>query len=221
MLCIIEGLAGGGKTFFQTKILYNEWKHNQKIAANYRLLFSDKNEDISRYHQIEELYHLRNGVIGIDEAQDLAGHWVSIPISFREKIAHHRHHGIDIYANTQSFMDLHVEIRRNTHEIYRCQSLLRFPIKDSTKPIFQILKITKRLRQLGTAEESIKFRRVGRPKYYFLSKFWTKKRYDTFANIDFDKYIIKVICEKKTKKHPVWIVKLYNRDMVQHGQARL
>ena len=222
MLTIIEGLTGSGKTYFQTKLLRKEWKQNFSIHANFRLLFSEENEDIYRFHNIDETYHIKKGVLGIDEAQDLAGHWVAIPVSFRNKIAHHRHQEIDIYATTQSFMDLHVELRRNTHEIYRCQSILRIPRKDNIKPFLQIIKVIKKKRIIKGDNENIRFAKVGRSKHLYISRLWTKKYYDTFANIDFDKYSCKLICETKSKtKRPEWILKIYNRDMVNNGKARL
>ena len=107
MITIIEGLTGHGKTYFQTKLIMKEWKELCKIYANYKLYFSEDNENIYRWHELPEIYHLTKGVIGIDEAQDLAGHWITMPSSFRNKLAHHRHQGLDIYATTQAFQDLH------------------------------------------------------------------------------------------------------------------
>jgi hypothetical protein len=227
MITIIEGLTGAGKTYFQTKLLLKEWQQKQKIFANYKLYFSEKNEDIFRWHELNEIYHLTHGVLGMDEIQDLAGHWLAIPASFRQKLSHHRHQELDIYATTQAFQDLHIEFRRNTHEIFRAINVLRFPKRETKKPIIQIVRVIKKKRMITNDQDNIKFGIVrfglfGRGKIFFISKYWTKKTYDTFANIDFDKYICKFICEKKTKTQKrEWIFKIYNRDMVSTGRAKL
>lgn len=228
MITIIEGLTGHGKTNFMTRLLQKEWNQNQKIFANYKLYFSEENEEIFRWHELPEIFHLRKGIIAMDEVQDLAGHWMSMPASFRSKLSHHRHQELDIYATTQAFQDLHVEFRRNTHEIYRAISIFRMPRRETKKPILQIIRVIKKRRVITNDQDAIKFGivptgffRTG--KLLFISKYWTKKTYDTFANIDFDRYICKLICErtKKSQKKPTWILKIYNRDMVTTGRARL
>jgi hypothetical protein len=222
MQIVIEGLTGSGKSWFQSKMLFFEWKKGSRIDANYRLIFSEKNEDVHRFFALDEIYHVSKSTIGLDEAQDFAGHWQSMPISFRNKIAHQRHQNVDIIMNTQDFNDLHVEIRRNTHEVYRCQSLFRFPKKDRVLPVLQIIRVIKKIRQPGNDDDRIRFKKIGKTKYYFISKFWTKKRYDTYANIDFNKFLCKLIFEKKpNQKNGKWTAKIYSRDLVSRGKARL
>lgn len=222
MWVVIDGLAGSGKTWFQTKLIREDWRQGSKVHANYKLTFSDKNEDIYRFYTIDETYHLNKGVLAFDEMQDLAGHWQGMPISFRNKIAHHRHQMLDVYSTTQDFNDLHVELRRNVHVRYRCESLLRFPNKDSVLPILQILRVTKKTRQIKQDNDDIRFMKFGRSKLYFISRYWTKKYYNTHANIDFNRFICKVEYEKKPQqKKGKWIVKIYSRDLVSRGKARI
>ena len=133
MLVIIDGPAGAGKTIFQTWLVRGEWKCGEKVWANYDLKFSPDNEDVHRFYNLDETYNLSHGVVAFDEIQDLVGYWNSMPIAFRNKISHHRHNYLTVYANTQDFKDLHTELRRNTHVRYRCRSLFRFPFNEKDK----------------------------------------------------------------------------------------
>lgn len=222
MLINIDGLAGSGKTWFQTHLLYQDWKKGNKIWANYKLIFSQNNVDVFRISTVEETYYLNHGIVGFDEIQDFAGHWFTMPIAFRQKIAHHRHNYLDIITNCQDFNDLHVEIRRNTHERYRCENVLRFPRRDNVKPVFQIIKVTFKRRVVKADNDDIRFQKVGRSKYYFISRLWTKVRYETHADIDFNRFLCYVCYENPPKqKRNKWIVKIYSRDLVSRGKARL
>lgn len=217
MITLIIGLTGSGKTWLQTKILYGRWQKGSKIYPNYPLLFSETNDDIIRWHDLEETYHLEHGVIGIDEGQKLfeARRWASLPLGFLEKISDHRHDFLDIVTTTQAFRQIDVRVRENVHEMYTCQSLLRIPPNDSVRPIIQWLRVTKKVRKISESD-SIKFYKVGRAKWYFISKYWTKKLYDTYANIRSDKLICKLKLEKG-----LWKAKIYSRELIARGKARL
>lgn len=222
MWTVIDGLAGSGKTWYQTRLVRRDWKQGLDVWGNYRLMFNENNDGVFRFHIIDEIYHLSHAVLAFDEIQDIAGHWQGMPIAFRNKIAHHRHNYIDVYSTTQDFNDLHVELRRNVHERYRCQSLLRWPKKDSVKPLLQIIKVTHKVRTIRADNDDIKFQKIGRAKFYFISRLWTREYYDTHANIDFNRFICKVLFERKPKaKKGEWIVKIYSRDLVSRGKARL
>jgi hypothetical protein len=222
MWVVIEGLAGSGKSWLMSRLIRKEWRYGSIIWANYKLNFSAENEDIHRFRIMDEIYHLNHAVIGVDEIQDLAGHWSVMPVTFRNKIAHHRHNRLTVYSNTQDFHDLHVELRRNVHEIYRCQTIFRFPNKDHTKPILQIIRVIHKTRKITNDDDSIKFVKTGYARFHFISRFWTREYYDTFQDIDFDKYICKIKLERKPgMKKAIWSAKIYSRDMVNNGKARI
>ena len=222
MWIVIEGLAGSGKTWLQTYLMRKEWKRGAEIHANYNIKFSEENERVHRFFAIDELYHLTKSVIGFDEIQDVLGHWMSMPISFRAKIAHHRHHYLDVLCNTQDFNDIHVELRRNVHEVYRCQSLFRYPYKDSAKPLFQIIRVIFKTRQAGDDNDRIKFKKQGRARFYFLSRLWTKEYYETFANIEQQQFLCKLSYEKKiSNKTGTWKIKTIDRDLINSGKRRV
>lgn len=222
MWIVIDGLAGSGKTWLQTRLIRKEWQRGSAVYVNYNVKFSEDNEDITRYNNLDELYHLSVATVGIDDAQKLAGFWLQMPITFRDKIALHRHHNLDIISTTQDFMNMHIQIRRNVHILYRCQTLLRFPMNDRVKPIFQWIRVVKKERKLSDDADSIRFKKVGRAKWHFISRFWTRKYYDTYEDIGAERFLCKIKYEKKLGSlSGRWVGKIYSKSLVNNGKARL
>jgi len=224
MITVIRGLTGSGKTWLQTRLIRKEWKLGAGVHVNYPVKFSDKNENIKRWHNLDELYNISNGIIGIDEGQKLfdSHQWFNLPKGFADKIAQHRKHHVDIFTTTQDFANIDVIVRRNVHELYTCQSILRFPKKDRVKPIIQVIRITKQIRQLTSNVERIQWKYVSRGKLYFISRFWTKEFYNTFADVGMTKFICSIKYQKKpNEKTGKWFGKIYSRNLVNRGKARL
>ena len=217
MIILITGLTGSGKTWFMTRLMLNDWKNQADIYSNFPLYFPNDNERIHRWHNLDELYHISNGVIAIDEGQKLfdARRWGSLPISFAEKIAQHRKHYLDIYTTTQDIGHIDLRVRSNIHELFNCQSLFRFPKNDRVKPILQFIKITKKKRVVSATDDRLKFEKVNN-KYFFISRFWTKELYNTYGDIGFNKFICRIKREKNK-----WRGKIYSRDLINRGKARL
>lgn len=218
MIIVITGLTGSGKTLLATRLMRKEWKLGAKIFVNYQVAFDAENTNINRWHQLDELYHLNNGLIGIDEGQKLfdARRWASLPVSFAEKIAQHRKHHIDIITTTQDLAHIDVRIRQNIHTLYHCFSLFRYPQNDRVKPIFQLIKIIRKARTINADSERINWQKDGRQKFMFVSRFWTKEYYNTYADIGFNRFLCRIKFQDKK-----WIAKIYSRDLVNQGKARL
>lgn len=222
MLIVIDGAAGSGKTYFQTKLVRIEWKGGEKIYANYDLKFSDDNEEIFRFFNLDETFKLTHGVLAFDEIQDLAGYWNSMPVAFRNLISHHRHRGLIVYANTQDFKDLHTELRRSTVIRYRCRSIFRIPSSETKKPILQLIRVDKKIKALSSNTDEPRFTSAGKPKYYLISRFWSREYYDTLANIDFERFICRYTFRKKDPdKMGKWTMKIIDRDLILRGKRRL
>jgi predicted AAA+ superfamily ATPase len=103
MLTVIEGATGGGKTIFLVNyILKAEWEKGESIFPNFPMAYDIQKTGISRWHILDDTFHLEKGIIVIDEAQKLldARRWASLPMFFAEKIAEHRHHHLDFYTVT-------------------------------------------------------------------------------------------------------------------------
>lgn len=216
MIVVITGLTGSGKTWFMTRLMLKDWRNGSKIYANFPLSFPNT-DDITRWHNLDELYNLNGGVIAIDEGQKLfdARRWSSLPVSFAEKIAQHRKHLLDIYTTTQDIGHIDVRIRSNIHELYNCQSVFRWPKNDRVKPVLQMIRITKKRRQVSGDNDRIVWNVVGR-KVHFISRYFTKQLYDTYGDIGFEQFI----CRLKLKNEK-WLLKIYQRDLINQGKKRL
>lgn len=217
MITVITGLTGSGKTWYMTKLIHRDWQAGAVVYANMPLTFSKDNEDITRWHNLDELYHLNRGVIAIDEGQKLfdARRWASLPISFAEKIAQHRKDFLDIYTTTQDIGHIDLRIRQNIHELYNCQSVFRWPRNERQHPILQMVRITRKERQISSDTDRLNWKVTNR-KTFFISRFFTKSLYDTYATIGMERFLCKIKREKKE-----WRAKIYSRDLVNSGKARL
>jgi hypothetical protein len=223
MITVITGLTGSGKTWFMTRLIYKEWKAGAVINTNFPIYFSKDNEDINRWHQLDEIYRISNGIIAIDEGQKLfdARRWGSLPISFAEKIAQHRKHFLDIYTTTQDIGHIDVRVRTNIHELYHCQSIFRFPKNERKHPLFQLIIISKKKRSFNV-EDRLVWEKAGRKKIFFISSLWTKTLYNTYADIGMERFLCKIKYEQKLgQKKGKWLVKIYSRDLINQGKARL
>jgi len=222
MWTVIDGLAGSGKTWLQTRLARKGWLRGADIWANYNINFGHDNDGVNRYNHLDEIFHLTKAILVIDDAQKLAGYWQGMPITFRDKIAEHRHDHLDVLSTTQDFMNMHIQIRRNVHLLYRCQSLFRFPPDDRVKPIIQWIRVIKKERRLSDNADSIRFRKVGRARWHFISRFWTKIYYDTYENLSAERFICKLKYLKKPQsKEGEWLLKIYDKDLINSGRARI
>lgn len=216
MITVITGLTGTGKTWLMTRLMLKDYKAGAEIFANFPLYFPNDNERVSRWHNLDELYNLNGGVIAIDEGQKLfdARRWGSLPVSFAEKIAQHRKHFLDIYTTTQDIAHIDLRVRSNIHELYNCQSVFRWPRNDRVKPILQLIRVIKKRRKISDGDRLV-WEVINR-RIKFISRFWTKELYNTYGDIGFEKYICKIKREKNK-----WTAKIYSRQLVNNGKARL
>lgn len=222
MIVLIQGSAGSGKTWLMSRLLKAEWKRGTKIYPNFPLWYDDQRTNIQRWHNLDETFSLENGIIAIDESQKFldARKWASLPVAFTEKIAMHRHHHIDMYTTTQDFGHIDVRMRTNVHEMFKCESLIRFPINQRYRPVFQVIKSQRFKRSFDS--NRVRWVRQGMPSFHFISKFWTKTYYNTYGDVGKEDYVCKLIYEKKVKtKEGDWIMKLYARELVESGKARM
>lgn len=208
MITVITGLTGTGKTWLMTRLALAERKKGEMIFANLSLTFPNDNEGVVRWHHLSETYSLTHGTILIDEGQKLfdAHAWPFLPMSFAEKIASHRHHFLNIITTTQDFAHIDLRVRSNVHELYNCRSVFRWPVSDRVKPILQMIKVTKKARSFDDTT-GLKWI-VSSERTYFISKYFTKPLYDTYANIDLSHFICQIRRENKK-----WKILLTSRKM--------
>ena len=225
MLVLVQGSTGAGKTWFMVnKLLKPEWERNTQIYPNFPMWFDNISSNITRWHVLDDTFHLSNGIIAIDEGQKLlnARRWASLPIGFSDKIAEHRHEKLDIITASQDISHIDVRLRQNIHELYTCQSILRIPRNQRKKPFFQILRINKKIKMPSSDSGRLRWKSQGNDKMFFLSKYWTKTFYDTHGQIGANDFLCKIKLDQKlkSKKHE-WKAKIYATDLVNSGKARL
>lgn len=215
MITVISGLTGSGKTFLMSRLALKRRKEGNLIHANMAFTFPNNNEGVFRWYALSELYNLTNGVICIDEGQKLFGNrmWPFLPISFADKIASTRHEFLDVITTTQDFAHIDVKVRDNVHELYHCQSLFRFPRNDRYKPIIQVIRVTHKRRSFDDFV-SVKWTTAGKS-LKFISKYWTKDLYNTYANINLSHFI----CQIKRDKNK-WQILLTARQLVNNRGGR-
>jgi hypothetical protein len=218
MIIIIDGDTGSGKSFLMSKFAKAEWTNGFTIHPNFPIWFDKDGTDIRRWHFLEETFGLTNGIVLIDDAQRLmeARRWQSLPMGFLEKVNLGRHTGIDIMATTPNFRALDVRVRDNAHELYRVQSLIRIPRNERIPPLIQISRYVKKIKVYRSENLGHKWVNEGSGHYLFISKLWTKKTYETYTNFGLSRYLTKVI-----QKEGKWMLKVYNRQLVNAGKARL
>jgi len=224
MITLIEGLTGAGKTWLMTRIVREDWKLGLPIFPNFPLWYDEESSGITRWHNLDETYALRKGVLVIDESQKVmdARRWQSLPMIFTEKIAMSRHHGLDIITTTQDIGHIDKRIRTNVHVRYHCQSIFRFPKNEKVKPLLQMIRVIKRTRIFNNDQDKLLWRVIGTPKIYFISKYWTKTYYNTYGEVGQEKFLCNITFQKKqNEKMGLWKAKLYSREMVDRGKARL
>lgn len=215
MITVIDGLTGSGKTWFMARLALKDRKRGEIIYPNLDFIFPNDNEGVERWHALSETYHLTNGTICIDEAQKLfdAHAWMYLPISFSEKIASHRHEFLNIITTTQDFGHIDVRVRENVHQRYHCQSVFRFPLNERMKPWLQMIKITRKKRSFDDTT-GIKWEK-GRTRIHFISIFFTKQLYDTYANINLPRFL----CQIKRDKGK-WLITLQSRELINSKPFR-
>lgn len=219
MITVIEGLAGSGKTFLMTRLVKKEWDRGEQIFANFPLWYDEEGKGVKRWHNLDEITHLRNGIICIDESQKMldARRWQSLPMTFTELIAMHRHHHLELITTTQDLGHIDVRVRSNVHELYRTDTLFRFPKNQRVKPLLHIFSVTKRVRTFTKGENrQVRWTRVGYRKFYFLSRWWTKTYYNTYGDVGQEKILCKIMYKQKK-----WTAKVYSKELVDRGKARL
>lgn len=223
MLTLVQGATGAGKTWFMVNVLLKpEWSRQTDIYPNFPMWFDNESTNVTRWHVLDDTFHLSNGIIAIDEGQKLlnARRWASLPIGFSDKIAEHRHDKLDIITASQDISHIDVRLRQNIHELYTCSSVVRFPRNQRIKPFFQVLKVNKKIKLPSADSGRLRWKKQGHDKLYFLSRFWTKTYYDTHGQIGANDFLCKIKLITKGKKQ-VWSAKVYATDLVNSGKARI
>lgn len=215
MIRAIVGLHGTGKTYVLVHVFgFPAWKAGRNIISYNQLYFDntcepDNQPRIKRFWQQSDLYTASDALILFPEMQKLLNDRF-LPPMFLDLVAQHRHSQLDIIGDTQDLMQISLDMRRHIAEIYVCQTILRLPGAESILPFIHWIRVQKKVRRFDTTNNQVLFIKEGRAKWYFISRFWTKKLYDTFEKSQLTKFVCWV-----SKRKESWIVHLINRRLIR------
>lgn len=125
MIEAFYGLPGQGKTYLMTRLAIKKMRRGIPVYANYPL------KGAIRYHQIEEVFGVKEAVILLDEAglAAPAGSWAKIPFDVMAHWRQHRHAKIDLWYTAQDASDVATALRRVTqfaNEVTKFGPLIRW-----------------------------------------------------------------------------------------------
>lgn len=148
-ITIFTGLPGSGKSLRTAKATINLLERNRKwfkktgilrlVRTNIKL--SPKTEEkykgfFEYWKDPEELVAMKECDVIIDEIATYfdSTQWKELSLDIKRWLQLHRHYGIEIYGNTQTFSTIDISFRRLTDELYLLKKLLGSREPSNTKP---------------------------------------------------------------------------------------
>lgn len=125
-IAILTGIPGSGKTYILTAKAKQFLDQGREVWCNKG--YTIKDDRVHYYSKIEELTHLRDAIILMDEAQVYlnARKWEVLDESFIYLLQQHRHYGLDIWGTVQNIRRLDVVMRELVAFYYECSSIKFF-----------------------------------------------------------------------------------------------
>jgi len=128
MIELYTGAPGSGKTYALTHRVRNALKKGYTIYANYDIddINAKVNGRLHRWHRLEEIYNVRNGIIVMDEAHVYMNsrRWETMPDEMQVRLQQHRKDGLHIWGSAQSHKRLDVVYRELVQKWYSCRKLI-------------------------------------------------------------------------------------------------
>lgn len=199
MLIHISGATGAGKTYVATKYFtLDNWYHSEDVYSNIDLYVSKykkwifkkpKNPGtIYRFEHIEDTYHLENCTVLFDDAGKVfnSKRWAEISLEFADKLQTHRHDKLKFISTSPSIKRIYNEFRLLVHRWYYVEKVFQIGTEDKNfLSLHRYCELD--IDQIETAETDKMADRVSRYKYFILG-LWSKRYYDTHAQIKSHKY---------------------------------
>lgn len=98
-------------------------KIKKYYAKYFKKVYTPKRRGrIIYFEDITEILEARNGIICMDEGQNLleARNWESMPVEFSNKLRQHRKHKLDLYTTTQNLGTIDINYRRLVQRWFHC-----------------------------------------------------------------------------------------------------
>lgn len=221
MIYVIDGNPGCGKSLYLNMLVNRRYQQGQAVFLNWNVNYGDG--VVERWHEFDEVIDVsakddKGAVIGVDEAYKIfdAHRWMSLPLAFSEKLAEHRHDSVDLFTATQNFSDLDLRVRNKTGVWFHLRTIFRFPFRQNIPAILQLSVIEERRRVVEKNREVWKIFATQR---LWISRFFTKKFYNSFENLKLSKYICRLKIDNRGSRKIKKMI-IASRDLVARGRVR-
>jgi hypothetical protein len=156
------------------------------------------------FDDITELLEVRDGIIVMDEAQNLldSRNWESLPAEFSNKLRQHRKHNLDLYATTQNMGTIDINMRRLVQRWKHSKDIFAlFWLRNPSLVTVHIVE-TKDIDELYNKVDDLLVSnlKVG----WFIIHRFKRRLYDTLYDIGFNYY--KTLWIQKNKKKMALII---------------
>lgn len=163
--------------------------------------YVDRRGTISYFEEISEILDIRDGLILIDEGQALfdSRNWESMPDEFANKLRQHRKHSLDLYVTTQNLGTIDINYRRLVQVWQHCsERFALFGVRNPSLISLHALE-TKDIDKLYNNVDDLLVPSIDISTFY-ISRFWTKRLYDTLYDVGFKRFKIEWIEENEKKR---------------------
>lgn len=177
----------------------SEWCLQQIALRTKYEYFPMRRGRIHYFEEISELLEIREGIILIDEAQELfeARNWENLPYEFSNKLRQHRKHSLDLYATTQNVGTIDKNYRRLVQRWFHTTDIFAFLAKRNPS-FWSIHKVEEKdIDELYGNPEDEAVSTI-RTRYFFIHK-WTRRLYDTLFDIGFKSFKIEWLEENNRR----------------------
>jgi len=154
---------------------------------------------IDYFDDITELIEIRDGIICMDEAQNLldSRQWENLPTIFSNKLRQHRKHNLDLYATTQNMGTIDLNLRRLVQRWKHSKDV--FALFGLRNPSWFTVHTTeeKDIDMLYTSVDDLVVPSISTQTFFI--HLFKRRLYDTLYDIGFNNYKILWLQENKKK----------------------
>lgn len=149
MINLYTGNPGQGKSLILADICIGLLARNarwakknpnrRRVAVNFPIadwVHEEYPGDIVQWESLDDLMKLHEVDVLWDEVANQldSNDWANLSIHTKSWLRHHEKHGVDIYADTQNFMQVDVQFRRLVDQLYFIKKLIGSRRPAATKP---------------------------------------------------------------------------------------
>jgi len=177
MINILTGRPGQGKTYVLARKAYDFLHKGVQVYSNIKLAYEGDN--LSYWHDPEQLTDLKNGIIIMDEAHVYfnSREWQDMSKDTQRKLQQHRKDGLHIWGTVQHEARIDVVFRELVSGFYLCSKILGS--SEDSKRIFGLIRVA----QFFPEDMKSKNKVENFVEWFFIRKKYVEF-YDTLAKIE-------------------------------------